>query len=161
MTMKSLLLLVIAICCGCAAYDGHSLRPGLSTEADVRGLMGQPAAEYTNGDGSRRLAYPHGPLGTQTYMADVGSDGRVVAVRSVLNDDTFRQVHPGMTREDVLRLIGPPGETMQFSRLRQASWEYRYVDTWGYLAFFSVNFDESGIVVSKFTRRVERDRGMF
>jgi hypothetical protein len=154
-------LLAAAACAGCASYDGYALRPGVSTEAEVRGTMGAPAAEFTNSDGSRRLAYPRGPLGTQTYMADVGPDGKVVAVRNVLNDDTFYQVRPGMTRDEILRLIGPPGEAMRFSRLQQDSWEYRYVDTWGYRAFFSVNFDDNGIVVSKFTRRIERDRGPF
>ncbi len=155
------ILLVALLAAGCASYNGNSLKSGVSTESEVRGVMGQPAAEFTSGDGSRRLAYPHGPLGTQTYMADVGPDGRVQGVRQVLNDDTFHQVRSGMTRDEILRLIGPPGDTMAFERLRQTSWEWRYVDTWGYRAIFSVNFDESGIVVSKFTRRMERDRGMF
>lgn len=145
----------------CASYDGNTLRSGVSTEAEVRGVMGQPAAEFAGADGSRRLAYPHGPLGTQTYMAEVGPDGRVRGVRQVLNDDTFHQVRAGMTRDEILNLIGPPGDTMAFARLRQTSWEWRYVDTWGYRAIFSVNFDESGVVVSKFTRRIERERGLF
>lgn len=158
---RSLALLAALLLVGCASYDGSSLKSGVSTEAEVRGVMGQPAAEYASGDGSRRLAYPHGPLGTQTYMADVDPEGRVKGVRQVLSDDTFHQVRAGMTRDDILRLIGPPGDTMAFARLRQTSWEWRYVDTWGYRAVFSVNFDESGIVVSKFTRRIERDKGMF
>lgn len=158
---RNAVLLAGLLAAGCASYDGNALRPGVSTEAQVRGLMGQPAAEFASGDGSRRLAYPHGPMGTQTYMADVGPDGRVQGVRQVLNDDTFHQVRTGMTRDDILRLIGPPGDTMAFARLRQTSWEWRYVDTWGYRAIFSVNFDESGVVVSKFSQRLERDRGLF
>lgn len=159
---KPLLFLAAALlAAGCASYDGHSLRPGVSTEAEVRGVMGPPAAEFPNPDGSRSLAYPRGPLGTQTYMADVGPDGRVLGVRAALNDDTFHQIRPGMTRDEVLRLIGPPGDVMSFARLEQVSWEYRFVDTWGYRAYFSVNFDANWVVVSKFTRRVERDRGRF
>lgn len=158
---RSSVLLLAALVAACASYDGNTLKPGVSTEAEVRSVMGQPAAEFASGDGSRRLAYPHGPLGHQTYMADVGPDGRVRGVRQVLNDDTFHQVRAGMTRDEILRLIGPPGDTMAFARLRQTSWEWRYVDTWGYRAIFSVNFDESGIVVSKFTRRIERDKGIF
>ena len=163
MAMKSPFLLALAalLGAGCASYDGGSLRPGVSTEADVRGLMGPPAVEYAAADGSRRLAYPRGPLGTQTYMAEVGPDGRVRDVRNVLNDDTFFQIRPGMTRDEVLRLIGPPGETMHFARLDQESWDYRYVDTWGYRAIFSVNFDRNWVVVSKFSRRIERERGFF
>jgi hypothetical protein len=162
MTMRKPLLLAAALlAAGCAAYDGHTLRPGVSTEAEVRGVMGPPAAEFANPDGSRSLAYPRGPLGTQTYMADVGPDGRVRGVRAALNDDTFHQIRPGMTRDEVLRLIGPPGDVMSFARLQQVSWEYRFVDTWGYRAIFSVNFDPDWLVVSKFSRRLERDRGLF
>ena len=162
MTMpKPLLLAAVLLAAGCASYDGHSLRPGVSTEAEVRGVMGPPAAEFANPDGSRSLAYPRGPLGTPTYMADVGPDGRVRGVRAALTDDTFHQIGQGMTRDEVLRLIGPPGDVMSFARLQQVSWEYRFVDTWGYRAIFSVNFDENWLVVSKFSRRLERDRGLF
>ena len=160
MAMKSpILALAVLFGAACATYDGHSLRPGVSTEADVLGLMGAPAVAYRNPDGSRRLAYPRGPLGTQTYMVELGPDGRVREVRNALTDDTFHRIAAGMTRDEVLSLIGPPGETMHFARLDQESWEYRFVDTWGYRAIFSVNFDRNGIVVSKFSRRLERDRG--
>lgn len=142
----------------CASYDGYSLRAGASTESEVRSVMGTPADEFANADGSKRLAYPRGPLGSQTYMADVGKDGVLTAVRQVLNDDTFMRIRPGLTREEILRMIGPPGETMAFARLGQVAWDYRYQDTWGYQAIFSVMFDVDGIVVGKFTRRIERDR---
>lgn len=158
--MKNALVALLALLvASCAAYDGHTLKPGVSTEAQLRGLMGEPAAEFPAPDGTRVLAFPRGPLGTQTYLASVGSNGVLIGVRPVLNDDTFYQVQAGMTRDDILRLIGPPGETMAFSRLRQVAWDYRYVDTWGYQAIFSVSFDERGIVVSKFTRRIDRERG--
>jgi hypothetical protein len=142
----------------CASYDGHSLRAGASTESEVRSVMGMPANEFANADGSKRLAYPHGPLGTQTYMADVGTDGILKAVTPVLRDETFYRIQPGLTRDDILRMIGPPGETMAFPRLGQVAWDYRYQDTWGYQAIFSVMFDANGIVVGKFTRRIETDR---
>ena len=162
MAMKTPVLALTALLgAACATYDGHSLRPGVSTEADVLGLMGRPAVAYVNADGTRRLAYPRGPLGTQTYMVELGPDGRVRDVRNALTDETFHQIRAGMTRDEVLSLIGPPGETMHFARLDQESWEYRFQDTWGYRAIFSVNFDRNGLVVSKFTRRIERERGFF
>ena len=148
----------VLLAAACASYDGYSLRAGASTESEVRSLMGPPAAEFVNADGSKRLAYPRGPLGAQTYMADVGSDGILKSVSPVLRDDTFYRIQPGLTREEILRMIGPPGETMYFQRLGQTAWDYRYQDTWGYPAIFSVMFDEKGVVVSKFTRRIDRDR---
>jgi hypothetical protein len=152
-------LLSTLVLAGCASYSGYGLRPGVSTEAEVRSVMGMPAAEFAEGDGSRRLVYPRGPLGTRTFMADVGADRRLTAVTQVLDDDTFYHIQPGLTREDVVRMIGPPGQTMAFPRSGHTAWDYRYTDTWGYLAIFSVTFDREGIVVSKITQRVERDRG--
>lgn len=143
---------------GCASYDGYSLKPGVSSEADLRGVMGRPAMEYQEGDGSRRLMYPRGPLGTQTFAAEVGSDGILRAIRPLLKEETFYGIQPGMTRDEILRLIGPAGETMAFPLSRQVAWDYRFVDVWGYLAVFSVMFDEKGIVVSKFTRRLNQGR---
>jgi hypothetical protein len=144
---------------GCASYDGRGLRAGVSSESDVRGIMGAPAAEFTADDGSRRLIYPRGPLGTRTYVAEVGADHALRSVRQVLNDDTFHHIQPGQTRDDVLRLIGPPGDTMAYPLSGNYSWDYRYTDTWGYLAIFSVTFDRNGMVVSKISQRIERDRG--
>ena len=142
----------------CASYDGRGLHAGASSEADVRGLMGSPALELAADDGGKSLAYPRGPLGTQTFIADIGRDGRLEAVRQVLNDGTFNAIRPGMTRDDILHRIGPPGETMQFPLSGNTAWSYRYKDTWGYLALFSVTFDPAGIVVSKISvRQQERE----
>jgi hypothetical protein len=149
-------LALALLAASCASYDGHTLRPGISTEAELRQVMGQPAAQFSNGDGSRELAYPRGPLGTQTYMAHVSRDGIVQSVKPVLSDDVFNAIQPGMTQEEVLRLIGPPRETMSFARSGTVAWDYKYRDTWGYDAIFSVTFDASGRVVSKISQRIER-----
>ena len=141
----------------CAAYDGYSLRAGASTESEVRGVMGAPALEFTGEDGSRHLVYPRGPLGTQTFMASVGRDGVLREVRPVLKDDNFNRIRPGLTQQEILQMIGPPGDTMHFARSDTTAWDYRYIDTWGYLAIFSVTFDNKGVVLSKITRRIERE----
>jgi len=160
--MKPATALPICLLAAACAIDGGSLQPGVSNEAQVRSAMGQPALDLPWPDGTRRLVYPRGPLGTQTFMADLGRDGVLIGVHQALADDTFNNIRPGMTRDDVLRMIGPPGETMAFARQGTIAWDYRYTDTWGYLAIFSVIFDrDTWIVVSKFTQRVERDRSKF
>ena len=155
MKISSFLAITFAVS-ACAAYDGRSLRAGASTESEVRGVMGTPALEFTGEDGARHLVYPRGPLGTQTYMASVGRDGVLREVRPVLTDGTFNAIRPGLTEQEILRMIGPPGDTMHFARSDTTAWDYRYVDTWGYRAIFSVTFDNKGIVVSKISRRIER-----
>jgi hypothetical protein len=158
MIMERLLLATLAAAlCGCAAYDGFTLRAGAS-EAEVRGVMGTPAMEFRDADGSKELVYPRGPMGRQTFVAEVGSDGRLRAVRGVLTDDTFNRIQPGMTQDEILRMIGPPRDTERFARLDQTAWDWKYTDTWGYPSIFSVMFDREGRVVSKFSRRIEREK---
>ena len=159
-TLATLFLAAIAaFATGCASYSGAGLTPGTATEGDVRQAMGAPSNVLDNRDGGRRLVYPRGPLGTATFMADIGADGRLTAIRQVLNDDVFYRIQPGMTQDEVLYTIGPPGQTMGFPRTGNYAWDYRFVDTWGYVAIFSVTFDRNGIVVSKISQRIERDKG--
>jgi len=141
----------------CASYSGRGLQPGVSSEDEVRRTMGAPAMELGNPDGSKQLAYPRGPLGTETFMVRVGRDGLVQGVDQVLRDEVFYRIVPGITKDDVLRLIGPPSEMMEFPRLQQTAWEYRYQDAWGYTAFLSVMIDPQGIVAGRTTRRLDRD----
>jgi hypothetical protein len=154
--MKILLPAAVALVLSACATSGFSLRPGASTESDVRGAMGSPAAEYTTREGTRELVYPRGPLGTQTYVASVGPDGVLRGVRNVLTDDVFNRIQPGLAQQEILEMIGPPSDTMHFPRSNTMAWDYRYVDTWGYVSIFSVTFDANGRVVSKISRRLER-----
>lgn len=150
--------LAFLLAAGCAA-TGSTLQPGAS-ETQVRSTMGTPALELRDTDGTRRLYYPRGPLGNQTYVATLNSSGSLMEVGNVLSDGTFNGIRPGMTEAEVLRMIGPPREKGYFANLGQTAWDWKFMDTWGYESIFSVMFDKNGIVVSKFTRRIERfDRG--
>src|SRR5260221_14083440 len=101
--MKPIVALALLLLAGCASSD--SLRAGVSSEGEVRRAMGPPALEIAQADGSRQLAYPTGPLGTQTYMVQVGKDGLFQGVQPVLKEENFYRIQPGSTRDDVLRLI--------------------------------------------------------
>jgi len=156
--MKIAIPLASLALAACASYSGYGLRPGVADENDVRRVMGRPAAELPERDGAKELIYPRGPLGTQTFIAHLDARGVLAGIDQVLDDDHFHEIHEGQTRDEVLRMIGPPGETMQFSS-GQYAWTYRFVDSWGYLSEFSVTFDRSGIVRSKIAIRIERDQG--
>ena len=144
-------LLLAAACATPNAFVGRS-------ETDLRGQLGAPAGDYANSDGTRTLAYPQGRLSTETYMVDVAPGGGVRSVRQALTDDTIQRINAGMTRDQILRMIGPPREVMTFPRKTETSWEYYFTDTWGYRSHLYVNFDPAGIVVSKLTRRVDTGR---
>ena len=76
------------------------------------------------------------------------------------DDALFARVGLGMDRDEVRRLLGPPDETMPFSLSDTVAWDYRYQDTWGYLAMYSVTFDAAGRVVAKLSWRTN-DGGDF
>lgn len=66
----------------------------------------------------------------------------------------FARVHPGMTRDDTLRTLGKPLESMKFARSSTEAWDYEHQDAWGYLAVFSVIFGAEGTVVGTTSRRI-------
>lgn len=149
-------LMSLVILSACAGLARHGLESGRSTEDDVRRAMGAPAMEFANPDGTRQLAYPTGPLGTQTHMVFIGAEGRLVGVEQVLDEDHFARVVPGRsTREDVRRLIGPPYQVVEFPNLGQVAWDYHFRDAWGYLADLSVMIDRGGVVAGKVVKRYE------
>ena len=134
----------------------QGLRPG-ATAQEVVSAMGPPAVELRDPDGTRHLAYPSGPFGMQTYMAHVGSDGRLQGIDQVLDDTRFNSISKGMSTDELLRLIGPPWQRVPFRNLGQTAWDYRYRDSWGYVAILSVMVDDAGLVASRITQRIERD----
>ena len=149
-------ILCFAVSLGaCASYDGRGLLPGTATEAEVRQLMGTPALEIADTDGTRQLVYPRGPAGVHTFMVHIAPAGRLARIEQVLDEAHFALVTPDRsTRETVTRLLGLPHRTWEFFRTTQTAWDYRYRDAWGYTADFYVTFSRDGVVVSKFSQRV-------
>jgi hypothetical protein len=84
------------------------LTPGQATLEQVLATMGPPATQWSDPDGSRRLAYPRGPMGVATFMVDIAPDGRLVRIEDVMVMSTFAKITAGMNTEEVLRVLGPP-----------------------------------------------------
>ena len=139
--------LAVLVCCAflaaCAAYSGYGLVPGVATEAEVRAAMGEPAARWSLPDGGVQLVYPRGPAGFHTWMVFVDAGGRLLRIANALDGETFARIRPGMTQEEVLRLLGPPQPqwTAYFSARDELVWEWRYCDSWNEAARFNVLFD--------------------
>ena len=72
------------------------------------------------------------------------------------SDTFFQRVEIGMTTEEVRRQLGPPDESMPFPLSGSTSWDYRYTDTFGYLALYSITFGPDGRAASKFSRRINQ-----
>ena len=144
----------------CASYSGRGLEPGVATLADVVATMGEPAMRWRDEDGRVQLAYPRGPMGTQTFMAFIGADGRLERIEGVLDTRHFARIEAGKTdKAAVLRLLGPsqPQWTVYYEARDELAWEWRICDDWWTLAFFGVLFDgTTGVVRSTYQRPDDR-----
>jgi hypothetical protein len=145
----------------CAAYSGYGLKPGEDRLEDVLRVMGQPAMRWQNADGSAQLAYPRGPMGFHTYMAYVGSDGKLRQIENVMDQKTFARIQAGMTKEQVLHILGPsfPSWTVYFKARDELVWEWRYCDAWNEAARFDVLFDNSKATVRSTMSLTEAQMG--
>jgi hypothetical protein len=134
------------------------LKPGVDSEARVRAVMGEPAMKLANADGTTFLAYPHGPQGYDTFMARLASSGQLVSIDQVLDTKHFNAIVPGMSKDEVLRIIGPPRLEQPFPRQGELAWDYRFMDEWGFSSIFSVMFDaQDGRVKHKVSAREPKD----
>lgn len=124
------------------------LKPGVSGELDVRGVLGVPETIIESGDGMRTFQYPMGPQGPRTFFAAIGADGKLLRVWNVLVPETFAKVSPGMSRDDVRKLLGRPGAEQVYPLKRQTAWEWKYIGEMHRDHVFYVMFDQAGKVVS-------------
>ena len=140
---RGLVVLSALLVSACANYSGSNLRPGVSTLPEVVASMGEPALVWKNPDGSEQLAYPRGPAGTQTFMAYVGPDGKLQRLEGVLNMTHFAKIRSGMSKEEVLRILGPsaPLETRTYSNSNTLAWSWLFCDSSSLQDFFDVMFD--------------------
>jgi hypothetical protein len=141
---------------GCASYSGWGLQPGVSTGADVRRIMGEPAKNCPLPGGEQNWIYPRGPRGLETFNAHIGSDGVLRSLENVLNERGFaRVVKAKSTKGDVLCLFGPPILETYYQARHELVWDYRFMDPWDYPSRFYVLFDDAGIVTN--TMQIRED----
>lgn len=154
----SLLLLLGA----CASYGGRGLKPGIDRLENVISVMGQPAMQWQNADGSKQLAYPRGPMGYHTFMVYLDADGKLQKIENVLEPKHFERIQAGMNQQEVLRILGPsyPAWTVIFERRDELVWEWRYCNAWNESARFDVLFDNSSGIVRSTMGMSESQRGL-
>ena len=75
---------------------------------------------------------------------------------NVIATPIFAKVTPGMTQDQVIRLLGPsePRWSAYYKARNEQVWEWRYCDLWNSAARFDVKFDaDNGLVRSTQSRR--------
>jgi hypothetical protein len=124
---------------GCDAQM-RDLKPGVSTASDVSAVMGKHTHEWKEPDGSVTWEFPRGPAGVVTYMVVIGKDGLLREIRQVLTDATFAKLQPGMSHDEVRKLVGRPAETMKFANLGEDVWSWKYEPATGEQWMYHVHF---------------------
>ena len=123
------------------------LSKGISTEGDVRAVMGPPDTVRDESDGSRILEYPKGPMGHRTWFFVIGKDGKLADYRQVLTEENFSDIKPGMSRDAVRRMLGKPRGVSQFKLKNEEVWDWVYLQPDNKSRLFNVHFDiDSGTV---------------
>jgi len=119
-----------------------ALSPGRSSESEVRSLLGKPDAVHDGDGGGRILEYPRGPAGTETWMVEIGPDGRYRGMRNVLVEECFAQLARGDTMAEVRRRLGRPGFSAEFPARRERVLSLKYRADGGRLEHFNAHFDD-------------------
>lgn len=161
--MRLLLKILVAVLLtACAAYSGSGLKPGEARLENVLQVMGQPAMRWQDSDGSLQLVYPRGPMGYHTYMVTIGPDGKLQRIENVMNPKDFARIQAGMTKSQVLRILGPSVSswTVYFKARDELVWEWRYCDEWNESARFDVLFDGDTETVRSTISQTEAQMGL-
>jgi hypothetical protein len=140
-----ILTLFLALIAGCAMFANTTLTAGEPEQA-VIAKLGTPTHRYQAGK-DHLLEYARGPFGQQTYMARIGPDGKLISYEQVLTTKKFATIKVDQaTKDDVLRTIGAPSETIYLALPQLEVWSYPYKegDVWD--SMMHVHFDKAGIV---------------
>lgn len=139
--MRALLFLIVcAAIAGCATNIQQAVSPGMSAN-EVSARVGKPIAEGRLASNEAYWDYTREPHGY--YRVTFGSDERVRELRDLHTEQNFRNLQPGMTRSQVIALIGvPPDYLKEAYGNGTSSWNYRYRDV-GVAKLLHVIFDPS------------------
>jgi len=128
---------------GCAGMP-ERLAPG-TPRADIERALGRPSAVIDLPAGTR-LQYSRQPAGQQVHNLELDAQGRLRQVDQVMDPAWFARVEVDRwTREDVLRLFGPPALVERVALFDGDIWTYRYLEV-SWQRQFHVHLDRSGVV---------------
>jgi hypothetical protein len=116
--------LIAITAAGCAGYSPSKSVIGLDRVALVVN-MGEPDREYIF-DGMKVLHFPRGPAGSHTYFVYLDDNDRVLRWEQVLTEDRFNSIQPGMTKDQIIQILGVTKIIHGLARNRGSVWHYRY-----------------------------------
>ena len=147
---------------GCATpIKDERLRPGVSTGAELMQYYGPPSRVWPEADGGRTLEYATQPFGQTCYMVRLDAQDRFVSAVDALAPAQRERVQPGMTPEQVTRMLGRERTRVFFRNSGEDVWDWNVPpDMNGYLLRFNVHFKD-GVVLRTSYSAVYPDRRFF
>lgn len=138
--LRTALAIGVGLLLSACDYRVNELTPGKSTGFQVRDVLGTPTAEWKEADGSTQWEFARGPQGVVTYMAVVGTDNVLKEFRQVLTQSNFARIQPGMSKDEVRKIIGRPAESMPFPLKKEEVQSWRYEEGPNDQYFFNVHY---------------------
>jgi hypothetical protein len=117
-------LLLCLLLAACSGFAPPNALIGMSRD-QLLARMGQPDIERQYSDAAR-LEFPSGPFGKHTWFVYLDAGGHVSRAEQALNEQSFILINPGMSQDDVRKILGRPGEVQLLGRSRGVVWSYRY-----------------------------------
>ncbi len=125
-----------------------NIKLGESTEEDVRKSAGKPETVRQEADGGKRLEYPRGPMGANTYFVTMDAAGKVQAVDQVLTAQNIAKIVPGMSKDEVRRILGKPTQISHFALKKEDVWSWRWQEEITRQAMFNAHFAGGDVVTT-------------
>lgn len=129
---------------GCSGYAPRAAMLGSDVSEVVR-ILGTPSNELATPEG-KILVFPRGPFGKHTYFVYLDQNNRMERWTQVLLETNFDRIKPGMTRQEVIALIGESKIRDGLAFGRGYVWSWRYVNS--SCLWFRVEFSPEDMVRS-------------
>jgi len=140
------LLLSIAALAGCAGP--RAMVPGQSTIVEMRAKVGTPTDIRFDRNGDELWEYATGPMGYETYLVRIGTDGKVREVTQILTEDQMMKLVPGtMTKADARNLLGRPSD--QTFTASGMVWSWRFMKFGVQPGYLTVRFNPDNTVMDR------------
>jgi hypothetical protein len=128
--------LILFMLLGCAGYGPNDQMIGSTRDVVIK-ILGKPSGELTTFD-SRVMMYPRGPYGKHTYFVYIDQNGQMTGWNQVLNEKNFDLIKPGMTKDEVISIVGESKVNEGIAFGRGYVWSWRYVNF--HCSWFRVEF---------------------
>ena len=140
------LLLSIAALAGCVGP--RAMVPGQSTIVEMRARVGTPTDIRFDRNGDELWEYATGPMGYETHLVRIGTDGKVKEVTQILTEDQMLKLVPGtMTKADARNLLGRPSD--QTFTASGTVWSWRFLKFGMQPGYLTVRFNPDNTVMDR------------